>query len=109
MEQYLKVTKFVFVPRLEELISFGDKIIKVEHMDVFLRWWAGEPNVITMRNHNGIMKYLKWPLLLWYLWTLGMCLKKDRIDPWLMKLDVSQQDEIAMKKLVENEQTTNTS
>jgi hypothetical protein len=37
MEQYLKVTKFVFVPRLEELISFGDKIIKVEHMDVFLR------------------------------------------------------------------------
>jgi hypothetical protein len=37
-----------------------------------------------------------------------MCLKKDKIDPWLMKLDVSQHDEIAMKKLVEDDQTTNT-
>jgi hypothetical protein len=37
-----------------------------------------------------------------------MCLKKDKIDPWLMKLDV-QQDEITMKELVEDEQTTNTS
>jgi hypothetical protein len=37
MEQYLKVTKFVFVPRLEELFILGDKIIKVEHTDVSLR------------------------------------------------------------------------
>ncbi len=65
--------------------------------------------MITTGNHNGIMKYLKQPLLLWYLWTLGMCLKKDKNDPWLMKLNVSQQDEITMKILVENEQTTNTS
>jgi hypothetical protein len=38
-----------------------------------------------------------------------MCLKKDKIDPWLMKLDVSQQDEITMKELVEDAQTTNNS
>jgi len=37
MEQYLKVTKFVFVPRLEELFTLGNKIIKVQHMDVSLR------------------------------------------------------------------------
>jgi hypothetical protein len=37
MEQYLKVTEFVFVPRLKELFTLGDKIIKVEHTYVFLR------------------------------------------------------------------------
>ncbi len=88
-----------FCSRLEKLFTLRDKIIKIEHTNVYLRWWVGEPNMITSRNHGGIMKYLKWPLLLWYLWTLGMCLK----------LDVSQHDEIATKKLVEDEQTTNTS
>jgi hypothetical protein len=34
MEQYLKITKFIFVTRLEELFTLGNKIIKVEHTDV---------------------------------------------------------------------------
>lgn len=36
MEQYLKIVEFIFVPKLEEPFTLGDKIIKVEPTYVFL-------------------------------------------------------------------------